>query len=103
MTTLRHLAAALLLAGSLTAVHAQSLRPEVGKPLQQASDLLRAGKAKEALAKVGEADRASNKSPAETLMIERMRGAAAQRAGDNATAAKAFEAAFATEIGRAHV
>ena len=96
MTTLRHLAAALLLAGSLTAVHAQSLRPEVGKPLQQASDLLRAGKANEALAKVGEADRASNKSPAETLMIERMRGAAAQRAGDNATAAKAFEAAFAT-------
>ncbi|MCO5975958.1 hypothetical protein [Ideonella oryzae] len=96
MTTLRHLAAALLLAGSLTAVHAQSLRPEVGKPLQQASDLLRAGKAKEALAKVGEADRAANKTPAETVMIERMRGAAAQRAGDNATAAKAFEAAFAT-------
>jgi hypothetical protein len=96
MTTLRHLAAALLLAGSLTAVHAQSLRPEVGKPLQQASDLLRAGKAKEALAKVNEADRAGNKTPAETLMIERMRGAAAQRAGDNATAAKAFEAAFAT-------
>ena len=96
MTTLRHFAAALLLAGSLTSVHAQSLRPEVGKPLQQAGDLLRAGKAKEALAKVNEADRAGNKTPAETLMIERMRGAAAQRAGDNATAAKAFEAAFAT-------
>jgi hypothetical protein len=65
MTTLRHLAAALLLAGSLTAVHAQSLRPEVGKPLQQASDLLRAGKAKEALAKVNEADRAGNKTAQE--------------------------------------
>ena len=30
----------------------QALRPEVGKPLQQAGDLLKAGKAKEALAKV---------------------------------------------------
>lgn len=96
MITLRHLATALLLAGSLTAAQAQSLRPEVGKPLQQASDLLRAGKAKEALAKVNEADRAGNKSAQEVLMIERMRGAAAQRAGDNATAAKAFEAAFAS-------
>ncbi|WP_225862800.1 hypothetical protein [Ideonella benzenivorans] len=96
MITLRHLATALLLAGSLTAVQAQSLRPEVGKPLQQASDLLRAGKAREALAKVNEADRAGNKSAQETLMIERMRGAAAQRAGDNATAAKAFEAVFAS-------
>lgn len=96
MITLRHLATALLLAGSLTAAQAQSLRPEVGKPLQQASDLLRAGKAKEALAKVNEADRAGNKSAQEVLMIERMRGAAAQRAGDNATAAKAFEAVFAS-------
>lgn len=96
MITLRHLATALLLAGSLTAVQAQSLRPEIGKPLQQASDLLRAGKAKEALAKVNEADRATNKTAQETLTIERMRGAAAQRAGDNATAARAFEAVFAS-------
>jgi hypothetical protein len=95
MTTLRHLAAALLLAGSLTAVHAQSLRPEVGKPLQQASDLLRAGKAKEALAKVNEADRAGNKTAQEADDRAHARRAA-QRAGDNATAAKAFEAAFAT-------
>ena len=94
MTSLRALTLALLTAGCLSAVQAQSLRPEVGKPLQQASELLRAGKAKEALAKVREADAVGGKSAQEQLMIDRMRGAAAQRAGDNATAAQAFESAF---------
>jgi len=94
MTSLRALTLALLTAGCLTAVQAQSLRPEVGKPLQAASELLRAGKAKEALAKVREADAVGGKSAQEQLMIDRMRGAAAQRAGDNATAAQAFESAF---------
>ena len=78
----------------IAAAHAQGVRPEVGKPLQQASDLLKAGKAKEALAKVREADAVSGKTPAEQLMIDRMKGAAAQRAGDNATAIQAFEAVF---------
>jgi hypothetical protein len=66
----------------------------VGQPLQQASDLLKAGKAKDALAKVREADAVSGKTAAEQLMIDRMKGAAAQRAGDNATAIQAFEAVF---------
>ena len=47
-------------------------------------DLLKAGKAKDALAKVREADAAPNKTAAEQLTIDRMNGAAAQRAGDNA-------------------
>lgn len=94
MTSLRALTLVLLTAGCLSAVQAQSLRPEVGKPLQQASELLRAGKAKEALSKVREADAVGGKSAQEQLMIDRMRGAAAQRAGDNATAAQAFESAF---------
>ncbi len=92
MKTLRALTLALAAAGWLTAASAQGLRPEVGKPLQQAGDLLRAGKAKEALAKVREADAASGKTSAEQLMIERMRAAAAQRAGDTATAIQALEA-----------
>ena len=75
---------------------AQALRPEVGKPLQQAGELLKAGKSKEALAKVREADAVPNKTPAEQLTIDRMRGAAAQRAGDNATAIQAFEAVYAS-------
>ncbi|MFO1220095.1 MAG: hypothetical protein U1E89_17135 [Burkholderiaceae bacterium] len=90
---LHQLLAALVVCVGMTAAHAQ-VRPEVGKPLQQASDLLKAGKAKEALAKAREADAASGKTPAEQLMIDRMKGAAAQRAGDNATAIAAFESAF---------
>jgi hypothetical protein len=94
MKTLRHLTFALLTAGLVGAAMAQGVRPEVGKPLQQASDLLKAGKAKEALAKVREADAVGGKNPAEQLMIDRMKGAAAQRAGDNATALAAFESAW---------
>ena len=78
------------------AVQAQALRPEIGKPLQQAADLLKAGKAKEALAKANEADRVANKTAAEQLTINRMRGAAAQRAGDTATVIRAFEAVYAS-------
>ena len=95
MMKISTLAAALLLAGAaslLSTAQAQALRPEVGKPLQQASDLLKAGKGKEALAKVREADAVTGKTAAEQLMIDRMKGSAAQRAGDNATAIAAFEA-----------
>ncbi len=86
---------ALALALSLvSSAQAQALRPEVGKPLQQAYDLIKAGKGREALAKVREADGAANKTAAETLQIERMRAAAAQRAGDNATAIQALESVY---------
>jgi hypothetical protein len=87
------LIAAALGFGSSVAL-AQALRPEVGRPLQQASELLKAGKAKEALAKVREADGVANKTPAEQLMLDRMRGATAMRAGDMATAIQSFEAAY---------
>lgn len=94
MKTLRHLALVLLAAGCLGAVHAQGLRPEIGKPLQQAGELLKAGKTKDALAKVREAEQVGGKSAAEQLMIDRMEAAVAQRAGDNATAARALEAIY---------
>ncbi len=85
---------AFALVASLQVAHAQ-VRPEVGKPLQEAANLLKANKAKEALAKVRDADNVANKSPAEQLTIERMRAAAAARAGETATAIKANEAVFA--------
>ncbi len=94
MKMLQTVAAAVLLAGVLSqpgVAIAQSVRPEVGKPLQQAYELIKAGKGKEALGKVREADGVSNKTPAETLQIDRMRAAAAQRAGDNATAIQSLE------------
>ena len=78
----------------LATAHAQGVRPEVGKPLQQASDLLKAGKAKDAMVKVREADALSGKTPAEQLTIDRMKASAAQRAGDTATAIQAFESMF---------
>jgi hypothetical protein len=81
----------LLAAGWLTVAQAQGLRPEVGKPLQQAGELLKANKAKEALVKVKEADAVANKTPAEQLTIDRMKAAAAQRANDLPTAIAALE------------
>ena len=92
---LRAWAAALLL-GTCTRAAAQALRPDVARPLQQAGALLKAGKPREALAKVREADGVPNKTPAEQLTIERMRGAAAQRAGDHAATIRAFEAVYAS-------
>jgi hypothetical protein len=94
MRSLPALVIALCALGFVVSAQAQGLRPEIGKPLQQASELLKAGKAKDALAKVREADAVPGKTPAEQLTIDRMKGAAAQRAGDNATAIQAFEAVF---------
>ena len=82
-------------AGVGQVAHAQeAVRGELGKPLQQAQQLIRAQRYKEALAKVREADRLGAKNPSEQLMLDRMRGAAAQGAGDNETAARSFEAAL---------
>lgn len=79
-----------LAAGAPTAL-AQGVRPEVGKPLQQASDLLRAGKAKEALAKAREADAVGGKTASEQLTVDRMKAATAQRAGEMGVAIQALE------------
>ncbi len=96
MRTFRGLVATALLTSMLATVHAQTVRPEVAKPMQQASDLLKSGKAAAAMAKVKEADAVGNKNPAEQLLVNRMRGAAAQRTGDQATAIQSFEAAMAS-------
>ena len=91
------MAMALCFGFAASSAHAQSgLRPEVGKPLQQAQELIRSGKYKEALGKVREADAVGGKSGNESLTIERMRIAAASGAGDVDTAARAFEAISAS-------
>ncbi|HET9978224.1 MAG TPA: hypothetical protein VFQ20_12350 [Burkholderiaceae bacterium] len=92
------LAAALLAAALLSPAQAQ-VRPEVGRPLQQASDLLKAGKAREALAKANEANAVPGKTAAEQTMVDRMRGAAAQRAGDMGTVVAAFESVYGRASG----
>jgi len=84
------LLAATLLAGG--AAFAQTLRPEIGKPLQAAQELIKAQRYKEALGKVREAEAAGARNAEETFLIERMRIAAASGAGDVDTAAKSYEA-----------
>ncbi len=87
------LIASMLLATGMAGAQAQdALRPDVGKPLQAAQELIKAQKFKEALAKVREADAVANKNANESYMVERMRIAAASGAGDAETAAKSFEA-----------
>ncbi len=89
--TLRALTLALVVAAATGTAQAQGVRAEIGRPLQQAGEFLKAGKSKEALAKVREADAAGGKTAAEQLTIDRMKAAAAQRAGDMATAIAALE------------
>lgn len=89
-------AAAVLVIGT---AHGQGVRPELGKPMQAAQEMIKAGKYREALAKVREADAVGGKSAAENLLVERMRLAAASGAGDADTAAKAFETVGASAGG----
>ncbi len=91
MKPLHALTLSLVAAACIGTAHAQGVRAEVGRPLQQASELLKQGKAREALAKVREADAVGGKTAAEQLTIDRMKAAAAQRAGDMATAIGALE------------
>jgi hypothetical protein len=84
---------ALLMGSAFQPAHAQ-LRPEVGKPLQAAGELLRAGKAREALTKVREAEAVGDRTGAEQLTIDRMKAAAAQRAGETGVALQALESIY---------
>ena len=87
------------LLGLIAPAHAaDTVRAEVGKPLQEAQRLASAGKHKDALAKLRDADNIPNKTAFETYQVEYVRAAAAAGAGDNATAIKAFE--FVINSGR---
>ena len=70
----------------------ETVRPEVGKYLKDASALFKAGKYKEALAKVHDAEGVAGRTAAENNAIEGMRLAAASGAGDADSMVKAFEA-----------
>ena len=74
----------------------EKLRPEVGKPLQKAQDLLKQHKFSEATAELREAENAKNKTAYESFVIEQMRGAIAQTSGDTAGAIKSYEAQLAS-------
>lgn len=87
-------AVAMVLVAALggAAVAQESVRPEVGKPLQAAQEFLKSNRSKDALAKIREADAVSGKTANEVLMIERMRMSAAVQANDLEAAQRAFDA-----------
>ena len=91
MAAIGFTAAAPLAGFSSVAYAAETVRAEIGKPLQEAQKLAAAGKNKEALAKLKETDAVGGKSANETYLIERTRASVAVSAGDNEAAAKAFE------------
>lgn len=66
-----------------TAYAQEAMRPEVGKLVQQAGDMFKAKKYRDALGKLQETDRISNKTVNESFTIERMRLAVASASGDN--------------------
>ncbi len=89
----------LLAAAAFTAApmaQAQALRPEVGRPLQAAQELMKAHKAKEALAKVREAAAVPGKSAQETMTVDRMMASVASAAGDNDATIRALESMIAS-------
>lgn len=98
--SIQRLVAAVVVGLAIGSAQAQGgLRPEIGKPLQAAQDLVKAGKYREALAKVRELDAVGGKTATETNTIERMRLAAASGAGDADTAARSFEAVSGSVAG----
>jgi len=78
------------------AADAPALRPEFGKPLQEAQQDIQSKNYKAALTKVSEAEKVGNLSPYEKYVLEQMRAAAALGAGDTNTVLKAYDAAIAT-------
>jgi hypothetical protein len=74
-----------------SASYADTLRPDVAKPLNDAQTLYRAHKYNDALGKIAQAAAVPNKTPYETYMVEEMRGAAAVAAGQPGVAVQAYE------------
>jgi len=79
------LCAALTLGASIgfEAAAQNTVRPEVGRPLQAAQALVKQRKGREALAEVAKAEAVPNRTAAENQVIQQMKGSAALAAGDN--------------------
>ena len=96
MAAIGFTAAAPMVGLSSAAYAAETVRAEIGKPLQEAQKLAQAGKSKDALAKLKETDAVGGKSPNEIYLIERTRFSIAMASGDNDVAAKSFETISST-------
>ncbi|MFL6659423.1 MAG: tetratricopeptide repeat protein [Massilia sp.] len=88
--------AAMPVMGLSTAVAAETLRAEIGGPLQTAQKMMAQGNARGALGELRKLDSVGNKSANESYLIERVRAAAASSAGDYDMAAHSFETLIAS-------
>jgi tetratricopeptide (TPR) repeat protein len=75
---------------------ADTVRPAVGKPLQQAEALIQRGNYNAALQQVNKAATVGSLTPYETLVVAQLRGAAAAGAGDYTQAASAYQIVLAS-------
>jgi Tfp pilus assembly protein PilF len=80
----------------LSTAYAETVRAEVGGPLQAAQKMMGQGNARGALNELRKLDGVGNKSANESYLIERVRAAAASSAGDYDMAAKSFETLIAS-------
>jgi hypothetical protein len=85
-----------LLLAAPFAAQADTVRAAVGKPVEQAQALIRAGDYAAALAMLRKAAAVPDRTPYENLVIAELRGSAAAGAGDDSQAAGAYQAALAT-------
>ncbi len=79
-------------ASALSAVAADGVRPEVGKPLQAAQALIKQRKGHEAMAEIAKAEAVPNRTPYENQIIAQMKAAAASASGDNDATIRANQA-----------
>lgn len=97
---LRALFCALLIAGFAgfgpSAWAQQSVRPEVGKPLQAAQALVKQKRGREAMAEIAKAESVPNRTPYENQVIAQMKAAAASASGDYDATIRANETLLAS-------
>lgn len=82
---------------SLNALAAtKAVSAKVGKPIQDAQNLMQQNKFREALNKVNEADKVSGKSAYEQFVVNDMKASLYSRLGNYTSAAQAYEAVIAS-------
>lgn len=79
-----------------TAYAEEAMRPEIGKLVQAAGELLKSKKYKDAMSKLRDADGISGKTANESFTIERMRLSIASQSGENDAVIRSAEAIIAT-------
>jgi hypothetical protein len=92
------LCAALTIGAAVAADAPPAAREAVGKPVQAAQALLKHKRARDALAKLREADAVADKTPYETYVIAETRAAAQIDEADDAGAMRSLETVLATGV-----